>query len=165
MPVHEQLLSSLKMGSKHTDILEISKFNVTKFSSYHGRSLAFAAQRSSHEHYQKRPKYDITSHQSVQDQSGNFCEESRNYSSFLQNEGIFVKLDELDELDKFTHAWIRIHLQFHTDTEDTLVKGLTCLTGPWSSLPIFNNFILSNSSNSTRLMKKLECLTSCRFSG
>ena len=31
------------------------------------------------------------------------------------------ELDELDELDKFTHAWIRIHLQFHTDTEDTLV--------------------------------------------
>ena len=40
---------------------------------------------------------------------------------FFQNEGSFVQLDELDELDKFTHAWIRIHLQFHTSTEDTLV--------------------------------------------
>ena len=28
---------------------------------------------------------------------------------FFQNEGIFVQLDELDELDKITHAWIRIH--------------------------------------------------------
>ena len=33
----------------------------------------------------------------------------------------FVQLDELDEMDKFTHAWIGIHLQFHTSTEDTLV--------------------------------------------
>ena len=37
---------------------------------------------------------------------------------FFQNEGIFV---QLDELDKFTHAWIRSHLQFHTSTKDTLV--------------------------------------------
>ena len=35
---------------------------------------------------------------------------------------------KLDELDKFTHAWIRIHLQFHTSTEDTLVQWLTWLT-------------------------------------
>ena len=40
---------------------------------------------------------------------------------FFQNEGIFVQLDELDELDKFTRAWIRIHLQYQTGTEDTLV--------------------------------------------
>ena len=38
----------------------------------------------------------------------------------FENEGIFVQLDELVELDKFTHAWIRIHLQFHTSTKDNL---------------------------------------------
>ena len=44
--------------------------------------------------------------------------EKRHPFYFFQNEGIFV---QLDELDKFTHAWIRIHLQYHTSTEDTLV--------------------------------------------
>ena len=38
-------------------------------------------------------------------------------SIFFQNEGIFVQLDKLDELDKFTHASIRIHLQYQTSTE------------------------------------------------
>ena len=41
--------------------------------------------------------------------------------SFFQNERIFIQLDELDELDKITHAWIRINLQSHQSTEDTLV--------------------------------------------
>ena len=40
---------------------------------------------------------------------------------FFQNKGILVKLDELDELDQVTHTWIRIHLQFPTSREDTLV--------------------------------------------
>ena len=35
---------------------------------------------------------------------------NRKQSSFFQNEGIFAQLDELDELGKSTHAWIRIHL-------------------------------------------------------
>ena len=39
---------------------------------------------------------------------------------FFQNEGIFFQLDELDELDKINHAWIRIHLQFYTRTEDSI---------------------------------------------
>ena len=43
------------------------------------------------------------------------------HANNIKNEEIFVQLDELDELDKFSHAWIRIHLQFHTSTEDTLV--------------------------------------------
>ena len=30
----------------------------------------------------------------------------KNLSSGFQNEDIFVQLDELDELDKITHAWI-----------------------------------------------------------
>ena len=30
-------------------------------------------------------------------------------------------MDELDELDKVTPAWIKIHLQFHTSTGVTLV--------------------------------------------
>ena len=40
---------------------------------------------------------------------------------FFQNEGIFVQLDELDELDKITHVWTRIHLQSHPSTENSLV--------------------------------------------
>ena len=40
---------------------------------------------------------------------------------FLQKKGILVQMDELDKLHKVTHAWIRIHLQFHTSTEDSLV--------------------------------------------
>ena len=40
---------------------------------------------------------------------------------FFQNEGIFVQLGELDEFDKITDARIRIHLQFHRSTENTLV--------------------------------------------
>ena len=36
------------------------------------------------------------------------CCSNQNFS-FFQNEGIFVQLDELHELNKFTHAWIRIH--------------------------------------------------------
>ena len=40
---------------------------------------------------------------------------------FFQNEAIFVQLDELDKLDKIIRAWIRIHLQFHTSIEYTLV--------------------------------------------
>ena len=28
------------------------------------------------------------------------------YSSFFQNEVIFIQLDELDELDSVTHEWI-----------------------------------------------------------
>ena len=45
------------------------------------------------------------------------------YSSlfFFQNEVIFVQLDELDELDRIIHAWIRINLQSHTSTENVLV--------------------------------------------
>ena len=27
-------------------------------------------------------------------------------SSFFQNEEIFIQIDELDELDRITHAWI-----------------------------------------------------------
>ena len=42
-------------------------------------------------------------------------------SFFFKMKKIFVQLDELDELDKFTHAWIRIHIKFHTSAEDTLV--------------------------------------------
>ena len=40
------------------------------------------------------------------------------YSSFFQNEEIFVQLDELDEFDRIIHAWIR--LQPHTGTENIL---------------------------------------------
>ena len=40
---------------------------------------------------------------------------------FFQNEGIFVHSDGLEELDKITHARIRIHLQSYTGTEITLV--------------------------------------------
>ena len=43
------------------------------------------------------------------------------HSSFFQNEDIFVQLDELDELDRITHALIRIHLHPHTSTENILV--------------------------------------------
>ena len=48
---------------------------------------------------------------------------SPSISHFLvfSNEGIFIQLDELDEMDKFTHAWIRIHLQSHPRTDNTLV--------------------------------------------
>ena len=31
---------------------------------------------------------------------------------FLKKKGIFVQLDELDQLDKVVHAWITIYLQF-----------------------------------------------------
>ena len=34
-------------------------------------------------------------------------------SGFFQNKGIVVQLDELDQLDKVVHAWIRIYLQSH----------------------------------------------------
>ena len=34
-----------------------------------------------------------------------------------KNEVIFVQLDELDELDRITHAWIRINLQSGTSTD------------------------------------------------
>ena len=36
---------------------------------------------------------------------------------FFQNEEIFVKLDELDELERITHAWIG----FNYSTENSLV--------------------------------------------
>ena len=35
----------------------------------------------------------------------------------FQNEGILVQLDELDGLDRITHAWIKFQLQPHTKTE------------------------------------------------
>ena len=40
---------------------------------------------------------------------------------FFQNEEVFVPLDRLDELDRITHAWIRIQLQPHTNTENILM--------------------------------------------
>ena len=33
-------------------------------------------------------------------------------SSLFQNEDIFFQLDELDELDRFTHVWIRLYYSF-----------------------------------------------------
>ena len=38
-----------------------------------------------------------------------FFDLSKSQSIFLQNEDIFVQLDELDELDRITHAWIGFH--------------------------------------------------------
>ena len=38
----------------------------------------------------------------------------------FQNEEMFVQLDELDKLDNNMHAWIRIHLQSCTSTENIL---------------------------------------------
>ena len=38
----------------------------------------------------------------------------------VQNEEIFILLDELDELDRGAHAWITIHLQPHISTENIL---------------------------------------------
>ena len=37
----------------------------------------------------------------------------------FQNKGIFIQLNELDQLDKVVHAWISIHLQHDTSTADT----------------------------------------------
>ena len=52
-------------------------------------------------------------------ESENLSQTMRVY--FFQNEEIFVQLDELDELDRITHAWIKIYLQSHTSTENILV--------------------------------------------
>ena len=37
---------------------------------------------------------------------------------FFQNEEIFVQLDELDELDRITHAWIGFNYSF-TEAQKT----------------------------------------------
>ena len=39
----------------------------------------------------------------------------------FQNEGIFIQLDELDEFDKITCAWITMHLQSLSNPENVLV--------------------------------------------
>ena len=40
-------------------------------------------------------------------------------TSFFQNQDIFVQLDELDELDKITHAWIGFNYSL-TQAQKTL---------------------------------------------
>ena len=47
-----------------------------------------------HSYFNFRRKYEQTLLQS----------EVRRHSSFFQNEDIFIQLDELDELDRITHA-------------------------------------------------------------
>ena len=41
------------------------------------------------------------------------------YGQFFQNEEIFVQLDELDELDRITHAWIGFNYSL-TQAQKTL---------------------------------------------
>ena len=43
-----------------------------------------------------------------------------NQSRFFQNEAIFVELDELDELDRITHARIGLNYS-HTQAQKTLL--------------------------------------------
>ena len=68
---------------------------------------------------------------------------------FIQNEGIFIQLDELEKLDKITHAWIRLNLQSHISTENTLERLTAVWLGfnLWQVCQFFDNFILLNSSN------------------
>ena len=56
----------------------------------------------------------------------------------FQDKGILVHLGELDELDQITHAAIRIHLQYHTSREDTLVLMVSmpdCCESDLGSIP------------------------------
>ena len=77
------------------------------------------------------------------------------FGVFFQNEAILVQLDELDELFKVIHAWIRIHLQFHR--RHLLVSMADCCRSDLSSIPdlsTFWEFFLVNPSNQTRILKK-----------
>ena len=75
-------------------------------------------------------------------------------SSFFQNEEIFVKLDELDELDRINHAWIGVNysLTQAQKTVGVMVKEPDCQASNLGSIPgqvseFFVNLILLNSSN------------------
>ena len=42
---------------------------------------------------------------------------------FFQKEPIFIKLDELEELEGINYAWNMIYLQFHTSAETVYCSG------------------------------------------
>ena len=58
------------------------------------------------------------------------CKWLKQHIRVFQNKGIFVQLDQLDQLDNIVPAWIRIHLQFQTRTKDTLAC-LTVVQATW----------------------------------
>ena len=89
------------------------------------------------------------------------------HSSFYQNEDIFVQWDELDELNTIIHAWIGFSYSL-TQVQKTFQWNgwqLSKQSGfnAWSSLQIFCNLFLFNSSNLMRIVKKLDGPLTCHL--
>ena len=75
-------------------------------------------------------------------------------SSFIQNEEIFVQLDEFGEFNIITYAWIVFNYSFTQAQKSFLRSGEGAWLlikwselNPWPNLWIFCKFILFNLSN------------------